>query len=183
MEEFKLIKLANNGDVSAFENLILPHEKKVYNIALGICKNEQDAYDISQEVFLKVYKNLSSFSYNSTFSTWLYRIVKNTAIDYLRKENRIRQNQSSEELSPELVDSEKTALEKIVEEEDASFLRHYLDKLDETDRSILIFREVEGQTYEELSKVFDVKIGTVKSRIFRAKKKLRELIEKDREQI
>ncbi len=182
MDEFKLIRQASDGDVAAFEKLIIPYEKRVYNIALGICKNEQDAYDISQEVFIKVYKKLSSFGFNSTFSTWLYRIVKNTALDYLRKESRIRDRQVGDGELAALPDDKNEPLESVLEHEDIAMLRHYLNILGEPDRSILLFRELDGLSYEELAKVFDMKLGTVKSRIFRAKKKLKELVLKDMEQ-
>ncbi len=179
MEEFKLIRQAVDGDMAAFEKLIIPYEKKVYNVALGICKNEQDAYDISQEVFIKVYKKLSSFEFNSRFSTWLYRIVKNTALDYLRKEGRFRDRQIGDENLLVFPDDAPEPIEEIIEKENVDFVRYYLDRLGEPDRSMLIFREMDGLSYEELSKVFDMKMGTVKSRIFRAKKKLKELILKD----
>ena len=80
-----LIKSALNGDMSAFEELIIQYEKKVYNVALRVLKNPDDAMDISQEVFIKIYKNLDKFDGKASFSTWLYRITTNTCIDELRK--------------------------------------------------------------------------------------------------
>ncbi len=182
MEEFKLIRLAVKGDVSAFEKLIIPYEKKVYNIALGICKNEEDARDVSQEVFIKVYRKLDSFSFNSTFSTWIYTITRNTTLDYLRKESKRRNATVSEDKIEMLEDGEKKPLDKIISDENVAFLKKYMAKLNDDDRVILTFREIDGHSYEELSKVFGLKVGTVKSKIFRAKKKLRKLIEDDMEQ-
>ncbi len=182
MEEFKLIRLAVEGDVNAFEKLIIPYEKKVYNIALGICKNEEDARDVSQEVFIKVYRKLDSFSFNSAFSTWIYTIIRNTTLDYLRKESKIRNSRVSEDKIEMLEDGEQKPLDKIISDENVSFLKKYMAKLSEDDRLLLTFREIDGHSYEELSKVFGLKIGTVKSKIFRAKKKLKKLIEDDMEQ-
>ncbi len=183
MEEFKLIKLAKKGDVSAFEQLIIPYEKKVYNIALGICKNEQDAFDVSQEVFIKVYRKLNSFEYNSLFSTWLYSITRNTTLDYLRKESKVRNAQVDDSEMVTISDNSNEPLEKIIQNENVALVRKYLSKLEDEDRLLLTFREIEGHSYEELSKIFNLKIGTVKSRIFRAKKKLKKLIEESMEQI
>lgn len=179
-QEYELIKSFQNGNLQVFEELIKPHEKKIYNIAFKLIKNEQDAYDLAQESLLKIYKSLNRFEYKSNFSTWMYRITYNTSIDYLRKNNNgwtISLDEENEngvkfEIEDTLPTPEEIFEMKITKE----LIQEAVDKLDDTQRTVVVLRDVEGLSYEEISEVTDLNIGTVKSRINRGRKKLQETL-------
>ncbi len=184
MNELKLIRKVKKGNVEAFEQLIINYESNIYNIALGVCKNEHDAFDIAQEVLIKVYKNINKFNFSSKFSTWLYTVTRNTAIDYIRKEkNKSYKNISQdEEKVIEIADESRGPLDILIANEDTKMVKRCMEKLEETERLLIVFREIQGHSYEELAAIFDIKIGTVKSRLSRAKTKLKNLIVEDMEQ-
>lgn len=187
--EKSLIKKSQDGDMDAFEKLILKYEKKIYNIAYHMFHNEQDAYDIAQEVFIKVWKNIDSFNYTSKFSTWLHRITINTSIDEIRKkkkkptdsmdelielgESKVEKQYTNEALTPE---------EKVLKKENESELFDLINKLKENHKAIIILRDIKGYSYEEISEILDCSIGTVKSRLSRARLKLKEIYIENMEQ-
>lgn len=183
-----LIKSALNGDISAFEELIIQYEKKVYNVALRVLKNPDDAMDISQEVFIKIYKNLDKFDGKASFSTWLYRITTNTCIDELRKrkgketysiDNDIENEEGS--YKREFVDNSPTPEEQTIIKESGNEIIKAMENLSDEHRTIIILRDIEGLSYNEIADITGVSIGTVKSRISRARLSLKNII-KNREQ-
>ncbi|WP_132249994.1 RNA polymerase sigma factor [Natranaerovirga pectinivora] len=180
--ENALIKKAQKGQMDAFEKLILKYEKKIFNLAYQMFHNEQDAYDISQEVFIKVYQSINSFNFSSKFSTWLHRITVNTSIDELRKrKNKV--TQSMDELldlgestvHKQFEDTEKTPEEAVLIKEKNNEMVALLNQLKEEHRTIVILRDIKGYSYEEISEILDCTIGTVKSRLSRARAKLKDL--------
>ena len=183
-----LIKSALNGDMSAFEELIIQYEKKVYNVALRVLKNPDDAMDISQEVFIKIYKNLDKFDGKASFSTWLYRITTNTCIDELRKrkgketysiDNDIENEEGS--YKREFVDNSPTPEEQTIIKESGNEIIKAMENLSDEHRTIITLRDIEGLSYNEIADITGVSIGTVKSRISRARLSLKNII-KNREQ-
>ncbi len=184
-EEREIISKTLSGDVNAFEGLVVEYEKNVYNLALRMLKNAEDAADISQDAFIKAYNSLSSFRGDSKFSVWLYRIVSNLCLDYLRRQNR----RPTKSLSVEDNDGESTELEIPDEEQSPEKLlerkttreavRRGLDELNTEQREILLLREIQGFSYDEIADVLNLESGTVKSRIFRARKKLCDFLIKD----
>ena len=180
-----IIREVQNGNVNAFEGIVREFEKNVYNIALRMSGSREDALDISQEAFIKAYHALPSFRGESRFSVWLYRIVSNTCLDFLRDRKRraevslsvegdegeTEQTQIPDEtLSPERLYERKLTREA---------LRRGLMSLPEDQRKILLLREIEGLSYEEIGQVLSLESGTVKSRIFRARRKLCEFLAED----
>lgn len=177
-----LIAKAQNGDMSAFEEIISLHEQSVYRIALRYTQNESDALDISQETFIKVYRALSSFKGDSALSTWIYRIASNVCIDHMRKNNKISEvplyktdadgNTYDIEVSSTIGNPDEyvESMETISEINDA------LNKLSDEHKEIIIFRDIEGFSYTEISNILELEEGTVKSRISRARKKLRTIL-------
>ena len=181
MQEEEILSVIDrvlDGEVNAFEAIVREYEKNVYNLALRMSGNREDALDISQEAFIKVYNALHSFRGDSKFSVWLYRIVSNTCLDYLRSRSRRSEESLSEEdgegeerereirderFSPEPLLEQKTTREA---------LQRCLLALPEEQRKILLLRELQGLSYEEIGRVLSIESGTVKSRIFRARKKL-----------
>lgn len=188
MREEQILQIIEDilaGDFNAFEDIVRAYEKNVYNIALRMSGSREDALDISQEAFLKAYRSLRSFRGESKFSVWLYRIVSNTALDYLRtRARRAADSLSVEDESGESAElaiadesqSPETLLERKLTRE---ALQRGLNSLPEDQRKILLLREIEGFSYEEIGKILSIESGTVKSRIFRARKKLCEFLAAD----
>ena len=189
LKERELIRKAKQGDMLAFEELILKHEKIVYNVALRMMNHSEDAKDISQEVFLKAYRSLGNFDERSAFSTWLYRITHNTCIDEMRK-RKGKQSYSLEEelenkegfMQRQIADEGDTPEESLLRQEQKSEILQALDTLSEEHKAAIILRDVKGLSYEEIAEILELSLGTVKSRISRARNQLKIEILKIREQ-
>ena len=189
LKERDLIRKAKQGDMHAFEELILKHEKIVYNVALRMMNHGEDAKDISQEVFLKAYRSLSNFDERSAFSTWLYRITYNTCIDDMRKRKGKQSYSLEEELENEegsmqrqIADEGDTPEESLLREEQKSEILQALDNLSAEHKAAIILRDVKGLSYEEIAEILELSLGTVKSRISRGRNQLKKEILKMREQ-
>ena len=177
-QEAAVIRRVLGGEVNAFEDLVAAYEKNVYNLALRMTGNAQDAEDMAQEAFIKAYNSLSHFRGDSKFSVWLYRIVSNVCLDFLRRQNR----RPASSLSQEDDDGEEVQLDVPDESQSPELLlerqltreavQRGLQALSEEQRQILLLREIQGLSYEEIAQTLDLEEGTVKSRIFRARKKL-----------
>ena len=179
-EEKLLVKRAKKGNISAFEELIIEHESKVYNIAYRILNNEEDAKDLSQEVFIKAFNSLHKFREDSSFSTWLYRIAMNTCIDELRKRKGResysidRDIQTDEGTIPrEFQDKQLNPEEELMNKELASQIQWALNHLSETYKEVIILRDFQGFDYKQISQILGCSLGTVKSRISRARTELK----------
>lgn len=181
--EKKLIELSVGGDIEAFETLIQSHQKRVYNIALRMTKNPEDAQELAQDALVRAFTSISKFRGDSSFSTWLYRITVNVCTDFLRKRNRVihisveqgaaandnEQGLQIAEDSPgpdEL--AEKKQLKKLV--------RDAMDSLSDDHRQVIILRDIMHMSYKEISDALNVNEGTVKSRINRARGELKKII-------
>ena len=182
-EEKLLIKKAQRGDTFAFEKLLSAHESFVYNLALRTLRSESDAEDAAQEVFIKAWTSLGSFRGDSKFSVWLYRICGNVCTDMLRKRKDVISLSIDDgeggETELEIADPNPTPHELLEKKERSAALQKALDSLPEDYRKAILLRESGGMSYEEISSVLKIDIGTVKSRIFRARKKLCEILSED----
>lgn len=175
MDEMSLIKRAQQGDMPAFNELIKPYIKPAYNIALKYLKNKEDAQDISQEAFVKVMKSIHAFKGNSAFSTWLYRIVVNLCHDFYAKSK--KRAEALENLSFHYSESD----EEMSEQKDKSQAIHeVLQDMDEEKRSILILRDVQGFRYDEIADILNIPIGSVKSKISRAREQFKQIVYSNR---
>lgn len=177
-QEGKIIARVLGGDTDAFEAIVTEYEKNVYNLALKMTGNTEDAADLSQETFIKAFHSLGSFRGDSKFSVWLYRIVSNVCLDFLRGRSRRQtvslstEDEDGEEAQLDIPDERQTPellLEKRMTRE---AVRRGLAQLPPEPRQILLLREIQGLSYEEIASVLGIESGTVKSRIFRARKKL-----------
>lgn len=173
-----LIELAKAGDQDAFKQLVQRHQRRAQAIAMGVLRNEQEALDVVQEAFLRVYRGLDGFNGGASFFTWLYRIVHNLAIDVLRRPAR-RDAPLPEGRELEQVDSpllarlpEADPLDLVRRGELAARLQEALDALPSYHRSVILMREVEGMSYEEMAQAMEVSKGTIMSRLFHARRKL-----------
>jgi RNA polymerase sigma-70 factor (ECF subfamily) len=189
--EKMLIKKALKGDLQAFESLIIDYERKVYNIAFRMFGNEHDANDASQEIFIKVYKNLSKFDNKSSFSTWLHRLAVNTCIDEYRKIKRKTQKNISlddtvsvedSNIPKQIADDSLTPEQVVIQEEKVMQVREAINQLKEEHKVIIILRDIESHSYDEIAQILDCSLGTVKSRISRARNALKKTLIKSREQ-
>jgi RNA polymerase sigma-70 factor (ECF subfamily) len=178
-----LVARVQEGDQAAFKELFDRYERRAYAVAFGVVKNQQDALDILQEAFIKVHRHIHNFQGSSSFYTWLYRIVMNLAIDHVRRNKKGRDldyddSVGREEdglagdgaLAPRIMDSNpgKTVLRRELSE----VIQQALDELPEYHRAVILLREVEGLSYEEMSEVLKVPKGTIMSRLFHARRKM-----------
>ena len=179
IEERDAIRRVLSGDADAFELLVREHEKLVYNLALRMLNDEQDALDASQEAFLRAYRALSDFQGRSKFSVWLYSLTANICRDMLRRRSRtaVRASLTTEEGEElDLPDDGPGPQELLEKKELRQAVREGLAQLDPAFREALVLRELNGLTYEEIGQVMDLEPGTVKSRIFRARRKLADIL-------
>ncbi|MFN4245730.1 MAG: RNA polymerase sigma factor [Brevinematia bacterium] len=181
-----LISLIKSGDKEAFALLVKRYEKKILNILYLQLGNIPDLEDLAQEVFIKVFKNIGNFRGESQFYTWLYRIAMNISYDYKRK------NRETYSLDEPLKEDEEDTFEKVLSdssiedplsvietEELKEKLRKFIKELPKEYQEVLVLREYEGLSYEEIAKILNCPIGTVESRLFRARKELKEKILKE----
>lgn len=181
MDEQKLIALAQQGDQSAFEQLLDHYQKPVYHQALRLVGNPEDAADVAQEVFIKVWKHLPSFRGESSFSTWLYRLTDNAALDLIRREKKRRGDSSLDDDESALTlpaDPAPTPHQAIEQKELHQAVADGLAQLSEEHRQVLVMREINGLSYEEIGSILGLSPGTVKSRIARARISLAKFLQK-----
>ena len=174
MDELRAIAQAKRGDPEAFEFLVRTYETSVYRLALRMCGNAHDAEEVAQEAFVAAWKGLPSFRGESKFSSWLYQLTTNAAIDFLRREKRHRAATPIEdEPEPVSPDTPQQALE---ESEVRYALQQALDTLTPEHREIFLLRQMRQLSYEEIGRLLGLEPGTVKSRLSRAKKQLRQIL-------
>lgn len=171
--EQELIRRAQRGDGEAFRQLVEAYQTQVYRLALRMC-GESAADDVTQEAFLAAWRALPDFRGDCRFSTWLYRLTTNAGIDWLRREKRYRSADDVTEL--ELPDDAPSPQEQAEQSETQSAVRRALSRLSEEHRQVLLLRYMQELDYGEIAAALDVSEGTVKSRINRAKGRLRELL-------
>lgn len=174
----ELARAAAGGDENAFSELVALHEKKVYNLALRICGNAEDASDAAQEAFLSAWKGLPNFRGEAGFSTWLYRLASNAAIDLLRRNKNQRGEVSldNEDAGIDPVNYDPSPQEQAESAELREAVAAGLAQLSEDHRQALVLREMQELSYEEISEALGVDLGTVKSRISRARGALRKIL-------
>jgi len=183
-----LLEKSKKGDVEAFEFLVNKYQKKVFNIALRMMGNHDDAGELAQEVFIKVFKSIKGFKEESSLSTWIYRIATNVCLDEMRKRKKrwilsLDEEIQSEdgEIHRQVEDNAPTP--DIIAENNytKSVINKAIEKLPEDYRVVIVLRDLQGFSYEEISKIIDRPEGTVKSRINRARKELKEILVKNGE--
>jgi RNA polymerase sigma-70 factor (ECF subfamily) len=185
-DERQLVRRAKRGDEKAFRTLMERYRRKVYSIAYGMVHNPEAAYDICQEVFIKVYRYLGSFQGSSSFYTWLYRISVNLSIDWLRKQGRHdlvdfddallrREPDGAEALAvPKMQDSD--PLKALARKELRDQIARAFESLSEKHRAVLLLREVEGLSYDEIARALKIHKGTVMSRLHHARRNLQRVL-------
>ena len=175
----ELIKKAIEGDESAYKNLLENYRGAIYNLLYKMVRNKEETEDLVQEAFMKAFKALPSFNEEYAFSTWLYKIAINNCIDHIRKKklqtysiNKPVQSKDGE-LDREFPDTSMSPDKSILSEERASIIETAIDELPGNYKTAIILRHSEEKSYEEISKILNIPLGTVKARIFRAREMLK----------
>ncbi len=176
-DDRELVRWAQAEDKEAFEELIRRHQHRVFAVAGGILRRREDVEDIAQQVFIKAYYSLKRFDQRAAFSTWLYKITVNECWDLLRKKKvrpLVYEADLSEEQARRIITSEEEGAGPDISErlEARQRVERLLEGLDERDRLMLILKEVEGFSIEEIGKVLDLNANTVKVRLFRARRRV-----------
>lgn len=186
LSDERLVELFQQGDVQAFDRIVERYEQKVFNMAFRLTGNQQDALDLAQEALFKVYRYLAQFRIQSTFSTWLYRIVTNTFYDEMRKKKRRPAIAVSLDETIEMADGEITrelasddpGPEDISLQQELQYLvQRALSQLPGDYRTVLVLRDLQDHSYEEIADILRLNLGTVKSRISRARLAFRKLLQ------
>ena len=181
MNESELIQAARGGDEAAFEQLVRLHEKKIYNLCLRVCGSSEDAAEAAQDTFLALWRGLEGFREDAALSTWLYRLASNACIDLLRRNKRTVDGVSldDEDVHLEVRDRAPTPEEHVEGRETQRLVREGLAALPEDYRRVLVLRELHQLSYAEICEVTELELGTVKSRINRARLLLRNYLAAD----
>nr|WP_300089845.1 sigma-70 family RNA polymerase sigma factor [Sedimentibacter sp.] len=184
--ELWLVEQSRSGDVDAFEELIKDYKRTAYNIALRVLRNVEDAEDASQEALIKVYKSIQNFNMQSSFKSWMYRIVVNTCIDFKRKKNinavSIDENidlGGNKEFQIEIADDSNNPDILIEKNFNSRLINDAVGRLEDDFKTIIILRDIQGFSYSEISQILNCNLGTVKSRLNRARKSLKEILENE----
>ncbi|HEY6100747.1 MAG TPA: sigma-70 family RNA polymerase sigma factor [Anaeromyxobacter sp.] len=181
VDDLSLVSRARAGEPDAFRALVVRYQRKVYALALGIVKDPDLAWDVAQEAFLRVHGHLAEFEGKSSFSTWLYRIATHLSIDAVRRERTGRREDMDDVKESDVAEAGEGILstglgndprENVLRRELGAKIVEALETLPEKHRTILVLREVEGLSYEELAERLGIHKGTVMSRLFHARKKM-----------
>lgn len=183
-EDVDLVKKCQNGDARAYNDLVTKYRGKVYAMIYNMVRNEQDAWDLAQDGFLKAWKSIANFRGQSAFYTWLYRIMTNVTIDWLRKKQieggtefddglELRNVAPGSTTAPK---AEALPDEKMAHAEIRKRIDEALEKLSPEHRAVIVMKEMEGLQYSEIAEALECSLGTVMSRLFYARKKLQSLL-------
>jgi RNA polymerase sigma-70 factor (ECF subfamily) len=184
-DDRRLIRDCLKGRTAAYGELVRRYQDRLFNTVLRLLDNPEDAKDVVQEAFINAYQNLDGFKGDALFFTWLYRIAMNAAISFRRKQRvtiSIETGSKSELLIDPVDESVFSQPEdSMVRQEDEAALQAALNKLSPEHRAVLILKDIEGQKYEDIAEIMDVPIGTVRSRLHRARLELKELLQAENE--
>ncbi len=187
-DETRLIQQIKNGNIAAFEELAARYQKQIFSLAYRMCGNQEDAADMAQEALIKVYRNVEKFKGDSKFSTWLYRVVTNTCLDEMKKMKRKQVYSLDDELETkdgslkrDLEDNAPTPEDRAEQRERSEAIQDALMRVSETHRRVLVLRDIQGFSYEEIAGMLECSEGTVKSRLSRAREALRKVLKENKE--
>lgn len=181
MEEQELLLRAKQGCQDAFGHLVAQYEARVFHQALRMVGSPEDASDVTQEVFFKAWRSLPQFQGNSTFATWLYKLTDHAAIDLLRRERKRRGDVALDHVSldvPQLSDPTPGPQASLEAKELRDTVAHGLNQLSAEHRQVLVLREINGLSYQQIAQLLHLSVGTVKSRIARARLSLADIVRK-----
>jgi RNA polymerase sigma-70 factor (ECF subfamily) len=183
-DDIVLVRRCQKGDALAFEQLVIKYRSKVFSMIYGMVQNEQDAWDLAQEGFLKAWRSIHRFKGQASFYTWLYRIVTNVAIDSLRRKGFKKTAEFDDEIAATQVEPGSKTVPRpdpmphqgLEREEIRLRIEHAINKLSPEHRAVIVMKEIEELQYNEIAEALGCSIGTVMSRLFYARKKLQTLL-------
>ena len=178
-EENSLIERSKQGEYSAFRQLVEQYQSRIYAVCYGVVRNREDALDVMQEVFIKIYHSIKKFHGESGLYSWIYRIAVNASLDFLRKQKRKRKffETAYQERDVQIKGANtETPGDIVITLELKEVVHQAINKLPEKHKAIIILREIEGLSYQEIAKIMKCSEGTVMSRLFYARKKLTSLL-------
>jgi RNA polymerase sigma-70 factor (ECF subfamily) len=188
-QEIEAIKRAQGGDSEAFGPLVQKHQQRVFSLVYHLVRRRDEVEDLVQEIFIKAFRAIRSYNFQSSFGTWLGRVATNHCYDYLRRERASRVSfywQMGEDSQRELEDNAEGPPEAGIDHEHRTVLRDLVDKLlqraPENDRQILVLKELEDNSVDEIAEILGLKATTVKVRLHRARKRMLEDLQKWREE-
>ena len=182
MDEKQLIDLLKSKDQEAFNQLFGMYQQKIFHLCCKMLRDEEDASDATQTIFMKVFQSIDKFKKQSRLSTWIYRIAVNTCNDLLRKRKSKKEapistiTNEEEETNVDIPDDTNNPEEKLLKQEQAQTIKKALDSMKPKQRELIILRDINGFSYEEIADILKMNVGTVKSGINRARKALLELL-------
>lgn len=183
-DDVELVRKAKQGDGKAYDELTLLYKDVVFKIIHRMVHNKQEAEDLTQEAFIKAYNSITSFNEEYAFSTWLFKIATNNCIDYFRKRKLQTHSMDQtirykdDEIQQEYADPDPDVEKEIIASEKSRMIRTAIDDLPEKYRTVIKLRHQEEKSYEEISELLDLPLGTVKARIFRAREMLNKSLRK-----
>ncbi len=188
LDDQELVKLTQDGDRKAFRILMERYQRKIYAVAYGFLRNQEDALDVVQEAFIKVHRYIGKFQGNSGFYTWLYRIVANLCIDHIRRKKRHRDVEFDDGIRHDDRESatgtDLTHLTQLGDprelmrrKEILSAVHESMDHLSDKHRAVIVMREFQGMSYEEMATAMQCSKGTIMSRLFHARKNMQKLLQ------
>ncbi|MHA3773866.1 sigma-70 family RNA polymerase sigma factor [Verrucomicrobiota bacterium sgz303538] len=183
-DELELVARAQTGDAEAFNELVTRYRNRAYAMIYSMVRNEQDAWDLAQDGFLKAWKSIGRFRGQSSFFTWLYRILMNVTIDWTRRKQiesgtEFDDTHGLRDIAPGALTAPKDELQPVVKLSDKEIrarIDSAIERLSPEHRQAIVLREIEGMEYQEIADVMDCSIGTVMSRLFYARKKLQSML-------
>ena len=189
IDDAVLVRQCWQGDSAAIERLILKYQNRIYNVILKICADPDDAAELTQDTFVKIIENIENFQGRSSFYTWAFRIAVNITLNYCRRNARIgfssldaeqiQNNSQPGKVLKELLSNENSLDPAAVAQnkELCQIVLESLKKLDDAQRAVVVLRDIEGMNYNQIANVLDIELGTVRSRLSRGRKKLRQILE------
>jgi RNA polymerase sigma-70 factor, ECF subfamily len=183
-DDIAFVRRCQKGDARAFEQLVIKYRNKVFSMIYGMVQNEQDAWDLAQEGFIKAWRSIHRFKGQASFYTWLYRIMTNVAIDSLRRKGFKKIAEFDDEIAATQIESGSKTMPQpdplphhgLEREEIRQRIEQAIDKLSPEHRAVIVMKEIEELQYNEIAEVLGCSIGTVMSRLFYARKKLQTLL-------
>ncbi len=179
VDDAAILRRFQSGDVSAFQELVRAYQDNIYNLCSYMTGDPVNAEDIAQDVFLKAYQNLKNFRPNASIYTWLYRIAVNACIDYKRKasfESLFRYQQHNDETIEDEPSDDPSPEHDYESQQTRNAVRKALGRLSQKLRAVIVMKEMDGLSYDEIAQSLDISIGTVKSRISRARDELKRIM-------
>jgi len=189
IDDSVLVRQCQEGDSASMQRLIVKYQDRIYNVILKICANKDDAAELTQETFVKFIEKVDTFKMQSAFYTWLFRIAVNLTINYCKRRFKVKTHSIDMAASPETAAAGKQLRNLLADEksvdpaaalqnkETIRIVENAIGRLEDKQRVVIVLREIEGMAYGEIAESLDVEIGTVKSRLSRARESLREILE------